>query len=95
MNTHVDHRAIVRPTGFVLFDKFAARICNRYKAWRARQIERANIEALAALGPELLDDIGVTLQKTGGPPKSIAVCNPHLIAMDSLSMPKPTERGEF
>jgi hypothetical protein len=95
MNTHVDHRAIVRPTGFVLFDKFAARICNQYKAWRARQIERANIDALAALGPDLLDDVGVAIHKAGKPPKSIAICNPHLIAMDSLSLSKPTERGEF
>jgi uncharacterized protein YjiS (DUF1127 family) len=93
MNTHVDHRAIVRPTGFVLFDKFAARVCNMYKAWRVRQIERADVEALEALGPELLDDIGVTLRKQGKPPKSMAVCNPHLIATDALS--KPTERGEF
>jgi hypothetical protein len=95
MNTHVDHRAIVRPTGFALFDKLAARICNSYKAWRARQIERDNIEALEALGPELLDDIGVTVQKAGKPPKSIAICNPHLIATDALTTTKPTERGEF
>jgi uncharacterized protein YjiS (DUF1127 family) len=95
MNTHVEHRAVVRPTGFALFDRFAARICNHYKAWRARQIERDNIEALKALGPELLDDIGVTIRKAGTPPKSIAICNPHLIATDALTISKPTERGEF
>ncbi|MFZ5676865.1 MAG: hypothetical protein ACOZAM_28215 [Pseudomonadota bacterium] len=95
MNTHVEHRAIVRPTGIALLDRFTARICNLFRAWRVRQTESADIEALEALGPELLDDIGVTIRKGGKPPKSIAVCSPHLIATEALTNFKPTERGEF
>jgi hypothetical protein len=95
MSTHVEHRAIARPPQLSLFSRFTTWLGAGFKTWRAQQIERANIEALAALGPDLLNDVGVTIHKAGKPPKSIAICNPHLIAMDSLSISKPTERGEF
>lgn len=95
MNTHAKHGAIVRPTGIALFGRITARICNLLKAWRARQIERATLEALEALGPELLDDIGVSIQTTGKPPKSIAVCNPYLIATQAPIESTQAERGEF
>lgn len=91
MNTHVEHSVVVRPAGQTLLSRLAA----RFKAWRTQQIERAEMEALEALGPEVLDDIGVRIVKTGRPPKSIAICNPHVLAAATLSTARPTERGEI
>lgn len=95
MNTHVEHSVVVHPASQPLLSRLAARLSARFKAWRAQQIERAEIEALEALGPEMLDDIGVSIVKSGKPPKSIAVCNPYLIATKALSTAHPTERGEI
>lgn len=95
MNTHVEHRTTVRPGVLALLDKFTALTSAKFKAWRAQRIERAELEALEALGPEVLDDIGVTIMKTGKPPRSMAVCSPHLIATTALYETKSKERGEF
>lgn len=95
MNTHVEHHTAVRPGVFALLNRFSSLMSARFKDWRARQIERAELEALEALGPEVLDDIGASIAKTGKPPKSMAVCNPYLIATAALSTPHAKERGEF
>jgi uncharacterized protein YjiS (DUF1127 family) len=84
MTTHIEQRTTIRPASRGL----ASAILVLFKAWRARRIERANIEALEALGPELLDDIGVTIVRDGREVKAFAACNPHAIAMDALSRPK-------
>jgi hypothetical protein len=83
MNTHVEQR-----TRSTLWSNLASAIVSRFKAWQAQRIERANIEALEALGPEVLDDIGVTIVRDGKRARSIASCNPHAIAMEALSRPK-------
>lgn len=95
MTTHVEHRTTVVQPRFTLLRRFAALLGTRFKAWRAQQIERSEIEALEALGPDVLNDIGVTIVKTGKPPRPIAVCNPHVIAAAVLSTSQSTERGEF
>jgi len=84
MNTHIEQRATVRPAGRGL----ASAILALFKAWRARRIERANIEAPEALGPELLDDIGVTIVRDGRQATAFASCNPHAIVMEALSRPE-------
>ena len=95
MNTHVEHRTTVRPGVLVLLDKFNALMIAKFKASRARQIERAELEALEALGPEVLDDIGITVVKTGNPPRPMAVCSPHVIATSALYATQSKERGKF
>lgn len=95
MNTHVEHSTIARPASSTLLSRLLAKVSARFKAWRAQQIERSEIEALEALGPEALDDIGVTIKKVGKPPKSMAVCNPYLIATKALTSSQHKERGEF
>jgi uncharacterized protein YjiS (DUF1127 family) len=90
MNTHVEYR-----TRFALFSRLTAMMSAKFKAWRAQQIERLEIEALEALGPELLDDIGVRIVKVGKPPKSIAVCNPYAISVAALSKSQSAEHSEY
>ncbi|MGE0241632.1 MAG: hypothetical protein AB7F09_18165 [Parvibaculaceae bacterium] len=93
MNTHGEHGAI-RSAGFLLFNNLTALIGARLKAWRAQRLERAQIAALEALGPEILDDIGVSIVTVGRQPKSMAACHPHLIAATALGASKPTKRDE-
>jgi hypothetical protein len=83
MNTHLEQR-----TGTTLWSNLASAIVTRFQAWKAERIERANIEALEALGPEVLDDIGVTIVRGGKQVKAFTSCNPHAIAMEALSRPK-------
>ncbi len=95
MNTHAEHHAPVRSGVLALLDKFHALMITTFKTWRAQQIERAELEALEALGPEVLEDIGVSLVETGRPPKSVAVCHPYVIAAGALSATRSKEHGEF
>lgn len=88
MNTHVQSRS-----GFALLSRLRSAIIAGYKTWRAEQAERAALEALEALGPEVLKDIGVTIVKTSNGPTPIAQFNPHLIATRALSEKQPTKRA--
>jgi hypothetical protein len=94
MTTHVEHGTI-HSAGFPLFSNLNAAIRAKFQAWRARQIERAQIEALEALGPEILDDIGVSIVKADKLPKSRALSHPYVIAVTAMCTPHPTERGEL
>lgn len=91
MNTH---RTAVRPLGARRWQRLVSAIKAGFKSWRADQAEREAIEALEALGPELLDDIGVTIVRDGGGPKSIALCNPHLIATMAMSSSRKSKRRD-
>ena len=85
MNTPIEQLTTALPRGFALLSKLQSMICARYKEWRAQQMARAELEALEALGPDVLDDIGITIVKTNTGPRPIAMCNPHHIAMSALS----------
>ena len=94
MTTHVEHGTI-RSAGFSLFSNLNTEIRTRYKAWRAERARHEQIEALRALGPEILDDIGVSLEKSDDPSKFIAVFNPYAIVVSALYASTPTKRDEF
>ena len=83
MTTHTEQRA-----SSTLWNSLAGAIAAGFRSWRMQRIERANIEALEALGPELLDDIGVSIVRDGKEARSIAFCNPHAIAVSALARPK-------
>jgi uncharacterized protein YjiS (DUF1127 family) len=89
MNTH---RTAVRPVGARRWRRLISAITAGFKTWRADKAERDAIEALEALGPEILDDIGVTIVKEGNEPKSIARCNPYLIATMAMSSSRKSKR---
>jgi hypothetical protein len=94
MTTHVEHGTI-HSAGFTLLSKLSAAIGAKYKAWRAQQIERAQIEAVKALGPEILEDIGVSFDKGDEPPNLIPVLNPYALVVAALITPQRKERGEL
>lgn len=93
MTTHVEHGTI-RSDGFSLFGNVNAEVRARYKAWRAERARHEQIEALRALGPDILDDIGVSLEKPRDPAHLIAVFNPYAIVVSALYASPPMERGE-
>lgn len=93
MTMHVDRSVVIRPPGATFFGRLMSFASAEFSAWRTQRIERANLEALQALGPELLDDIGVKIMTTGRPAKSVAVCHAHVIAATLLAA-QPTKRGE-
>jgi hypothetical protein len=93
MSTHFDHGAI-SSAGFPLFHKLSAMMRSKLKEWREQRLERAQIEALEALSPEILDDIGVRIVREGRPSKSMAVCHPYVIAIGAMGASNPKERGE-
>ena len=86
MNTPIEQRTTALPRGFALLSKLQSMICVRYKEWRAQQLARAELEALEALGPDVLDDIGITIVRTNIGPRPIAMCNPHHIALSALTV---------
>lgn len=93
MTMHVDRSVVIRPPGATFFGRLMSFASAELRAWRAQRIERANFEALQALAPELLDDIGVKIVTTGRPVKSMATCHSHVIAA-TLFAAQPTKRGE-
>jgi hypothetical protein len=94
MTTHVEHGTI-RSAGLPPFTNLTAAIRTRFKAWRAQQIERAQIEALEALAPEILDDIGVRIAKAANPPNFIPVFNPYALVVAAVFAPRPADRDEL
>jgi len=94
MNTHVEH-GMIRSAGFPLFGNLSAVIKAKFKAWRAQRIERVQIEALKALDPEVLDDIGVSFGKGDKAPFFLPVVNPYAIVVAALIASRPQDRGEL
>ena len=58
MTMPIEQRTTALPRGFL--SKLRFMICAQYKEWRAQQMARTELEALEALGPDVLDDIGIT-----------------------------------
>lgn len=90
MNTQVERiagRRNYRVFGLRHLSAVAAWARLKYEAFRARRREIEAREALMALSPELLDDIGVKVDDAGKPSPSFASQNPHLLAMEALMPP--------
>ncbi|MGE3874009.1 MAG: DUF1127 domain-containing protein [Parvibaculaceae bacterium] len=83
MNTQSE-RAISRRHnrvfGFIFLRKLASWIELKRQAYRAREAR----EALRAMSPELLDDIGLAIDVTGEPAIKFESQHPHLIAIEAL-----------
>ena len=92
MNMPIEQRTTALPRGFALWSKLQSMMIASFKAWRAQRAERAALEALEALGPEVLDDIGVTIVKPSPGPRSFAASHPYLLA--TIALAKPPERNE-
>ena len=90
MTMHVEQSAIRPP-----FSSLAAAIRAKFKAWRERQAERAQIEALEALGPEILEDMGVRISAADKPANFIPAFNPYGIVAAAVFAPRPAERDEL
>jgi len=91
MNTQVDrlaNRRNSRVYGLTFLDRLAAWATLKYEACRARMLAIEAQEALKAMSPELLDDIGVNIDKTGNPVIKIASQNPHVIAAAIFTPPE-------
>ena len=83
MNTQSERaisRRHSRVFGFTYLRKLASWIELKRQAHRAREAR----EALKAMSPELLDDIGVTIDAVGDPAIKFESQHPHLIAIDVL-----------
>jgi hypothetical protein len=89
MTMHVEHGTI--PATSSLLDAIWA----KFKAWRAQRIERAQIEALEACEPGILENIGARHGKAEIPPHFIPVCNPYGIVAAAVFAPRPRERDEL
>jgi hypothetical protein len=94
MTTHVEHGAI-RSVGYPSSGNFAQAIWASFKAWRQERRERAEIEAVAALDPQILDDIGAGIAKAERPSSFVPVLNPYAIVVDAVFAPRPAERDEL
>lgn len=93
MTMHTEQSAI-RSAGYSFADLFAL-IEAKYRTWRAQRIERAAIEALQALGPEILEDIGVRILDADKPAGFIPVLNPYAIVAAAVFAPGRREREEI
>jgi hypothetical protein len=76
MTMHVEQGGI-RSVRYPAFSNLSAVIRVKFREWRAQRMERAQIQALEALGPEILDDIGVRIEKAERPLNFIPVVNPY------------------
>jgi uncharacterized protein YjiS (DUF1127 family) len=92
MGTHGE-QVTIRPAGFLLIGHLAAALRAAVRAWRDERRERAEIAALEALGPEMLDDIGVTIRRAGRRPRAVAAAHPHVIAIGALGAMAPKDSG--
>jgi len=90
MTMHLEQSAIGPP-----LSRLTAAIWARFQAWREQRAERAQIEALEALGPEVLDDIGIRIVKADKPANFIPVFNPYGIAAATVFAPRPAEGDEL
>ena len=91
MNTQVDRVASRRNTrvlGLTYPGRLAAWARLKYEAFRTRLRENEARDALRALSPELLDDIGVKVDPSGKPTPKFADHNPFVIATEALAPKK-------
>ena len=75
MTMPIEQRTTALPRGFL--SKLRFMICAQYKEWRAQQMARTELEALEALGPDVLDDIGIRIVRTNTGPKPITAPRRH------------------
>ena len=73
--------------GLAYLRRLAAWVELKRETYRTRRRETEAREALKAMSPELLDDIGVALDATGDPVIKFASQNPHVIAAEVLGQP--------
>jgi len=85
MTTHV-RSAISSPLSALY-----AAIRAGFKAWRQQRAEQVQIEALEALGPEVLDDIGIKIVKDK-PTNFVPVYDPYGIVASAVFAPKSSKR---
>jgi uncharacterized protein YjiS (DUF1127 family) len=82
MKTQADRltsRRDARVSGFTYLKKLAAWVEQKRQAHRAYRHEMELRETLKAMGPELLNDIGVALDANGEPVLELANRNAHVI----------------
>jgi hypothetical protein len=90
MNTQAERltsRRDARVSGFTYLKKLAAWVELKREAYRAHRHEMELRDALRALSPELLKDIGVALDATGDALLDLATRNPHVIVSNILDQP--------
>ncbi len=90
MTVHLEQSAIRPP-----FSGLAAAIREKFRAWREQRVERCQIEALQALGPEVLEDFGAKILAAEKPTNFIPVMNPYGIVAAAIFAPRQPEREEF
>jgi hypothetical protein len=89
MNTRVERivsRRYYRVFGLTYLSGLAAWARLKYEAYCRYRLEIEAREALRAMSPELLDDIGVKIDASGKPVQPFASHNPHLIATEALTL---------
>lgn len=89
MNTQVERivsRRNTRVFGLTYLSRLAAWARLKYEAYRKHRLEIEAREALRAMSPELLDDIGVKIDDSGKPVPTFACQNPHVIATEALTL---------
>jgi uncharacterized protein YjiS (DUF1127 family) len=89
MNTQAERlasRHTSRIYGFTPLSRFAAWAKLKHEAYRKRRREIEALEALKAMSPELLDDIGVSLDQSGKPMETAATQHPYVIATEVLTL---------
>ncbi len=90
MNTRAERlisRRDGRVSGFTYLKKLAAWIELKREAHRAHRQALELRDTLSALSPQLLDDIGFTLNADDEPVLDLAARNPHVIATKILDKP--------
>lgn len=90
MNTQAErltNRRDARVSGFTYLKKLANWIELKREAYRTHRRELALRDMLSALSPELLDDIGITLDAGRGPLPDLATRNPHVIVTSIVDKP--------
>jgi len=89
MNTQAE-RLVSRNTsrlfGSTRLSKLAAWVRLKQEAYRARRREIEALEALKAMSPELLDDIGVVIDKSGKVVPQAANQHPYVVAAEVLTL---------
>lgn len=89
MNTQAERlasRHTSRIFGLTPLSRLAAWAKVKHEAYRKRRREIEALEALKAMSPELLDDIGVSLDKAGKPVERAATQHPYVIATQALTL---------
>jgi uncharacterized protein YjiS (DUF1127 family) len=94
MNTQAERltsRRDDRVSGFTYLRKLATWMKLKREAHRIRRHDTELRKILAAMSPDLLDDIGVTLDADGEPVLELARQNPHVVVTKILGQPQPRQ----